>query len=169
MVVDLDSWVGTGTPINLGVAVGASPAFHQAVIFVYAGGFAGGSNAGNGSSFYLGRWFGATSTISDGATGGGWVRNSGGDLGTLAEGATGYFGFRLPSSGNVNDKVYGWIEATVTAGTLQISRWAYETAVNTAIMTPAASGSGGAVPGLGGLAALACGAAGMRRSRNRVA
>ncbi len=36
-------------------------------------------------------------------------------------------------------------------------------------MTPAASGSGGAVPGLGGLAALACGAAGMRRSRNRVA
>ncbi len=51
---------------------------------------------------------------------------------------------------------------------ITVSRWAYEGDVNTGINTPAASG-GGAVPGLGGLAALACGAAGMRRSRNRVA
>jgi hypothetical protein len=53
---------------------------------------------------------------------------------------------------------------------ITVSRWAYEGDVNTGISTPAASGGGGgAVPGLGGLAALACGAAGMRRSRNRVA
>jgi hypothetical protein len=47
-----------------------------------------------------------------------------------------------------------------------VSRWAYESDVNTGIT---AGASGGVVPGLGGLAALACGAAGMRRSRNRVA
>jgi hypothetical protein len=167
VIVDLVSPAGVGTPINLGEAVGRPPTAFMGVISSQGGGgFFGGAALSTGSSFFTGRWFGANSTISADATGGNWTAYTWGNLGTLSEGATGYLGFRLPDSGG---KVYGWIEATVNAGSLQISRWAYETAVNTAIMTPAASGSGGAVPGLGGLAALACGAAGMRRSRNRVA
>jgi hypothetical protein len=42
-------------------------------------------------------------------------------------------------------------------------------AERTTITLPSQGGGGGAVPGLGGIAALACGAAGVRRSRQRVA
>ncbi len=76
---------------------------------------------------------------------------------------TRYLGFRL----NVGaDYRFGWIEFVNAGGSITVSRWAYESDVNTGIT---AGASGGVVPGLGGLAALACGAAGMRRSRNRVA
>ncbi len=156
------------TFIDVSAAVGADVSYHVAVILQSGGGNigAGGSgSSGNGLSFITAKWFGTNSVISNGAAGGQWDR--GGWIGTLAEGATSYVGFRLPS-GSSSDKVYGWIELTQVEGTgLQISRWAYESDVNTVITTPAASSN--AVPGLGGLAALACGAAGMRRSRNRVA
>ena len=62
---------------------------------------------------------------------------------------------------------YGWIEYVNSGGSVTVSRWAYESNLNTAIRTPAASAP--AVPGLGGLAALAMGAAGVRRNRGRVA
>ena len=151
--------------INLGVAVGQSSAHHQAKVFGSITTVPAGSNADNGSAFFIGRWFGASSTISSLAAGGIWT--DGGPLGPLAEGATGYFGFRLPVPDS-SDKVYGWIEATVSGGTFEVSRWAYETVVNTSIVTPGASNSG-PVPGLGGLAALALGAGGVRSRRSRVA
>lgn len=50
---------------------------------------------------------------------------------------------------------------------LTIHQWAYN--IDAPITMPASGGGGGAVPGLGGLAALACGAAGVRRRRGRVA
>jgi hypothetical protein len=85
-----------------------------------------------------------------------------------AAGTTAYLGFRLTLGGGASR--FGWIEYVNDGSSVTVSRWAYEGDVNTGISTPAASGGGGgAVPGLGGLAALACGAAGMRRSRNRVA
>lgn len=77
-----------------------------------------------------------------------------------------YLGFRLTVGEGASR--YGWIEYVNSGGSITVSRWAYEGDLNTGISTPAASG-GGAVPGLGGLAALACGAAGVRRSRHRVA
>ena len=77
-----------------------------------------------------------------------------------------YLGFRLTVG--EGDSRYGWIEFVNTGGSITVSRWAYESALNTGISTPTA-GSNNAVPGLGGLAALACGAAGVRRNRNRVA
>ncbi len=49
---------------------------------------------------------------------------------------------------------------------LTIHQWAYN--LDSPITMPA-SNAGGAVPGLGGLAALACGAAGVRRRRQRAA
>ena len=67
------------------------------------------------------------------------------------------------------ETVYGW--AAVTLGSdgmsLSVDSWAFEDsgegilAGQTEDATP--------VPGIGGLAALACGAAGLRRKRNRVA
>jgi hypothetical protein len=91
-----------------------------------------------------------------------------GSLGQWANGAaekSGYIGFK---SGNR----YGWVEVTWDYsgignryGQLTIGDYAVGAAGQTVMagVTPAA------VPGLGGLAALACGAAGMRRSRMRSA
>lgn len=82
---------------------------------------------------------------------------------------TGHLGFSVLNS-VTGDTVNGFIEYTVTLGTgytsFTVSNWAYN--IDGAITMPA-NGGGGAVPGLGGLAALACGAAGVRRNRNRVA
>ena len=78
---------------------------------------------------------------------------------------TKYLGFRLTLAGG--DYRYGWVEYVNSGGSVTVSRWAYESSVNTAIVAGASSAP--TVPGLGGLAALACGAAGVRRNRNRVA
>lgn len=77
-----------------------------------------------------------------------------------------YLGFRL-AFGKYPSNLYGWIEYVNSGGSVTVSRWAYESTWDTGISTPAASTP--VVPGLGGLAALACGAAGVRRNRNRVA
>lgn len=67
--------------------------------------------------------------------------------------------------------VNAWAEYQLTKGEnsieLTIFSWAYN--VDSPITMPANQGGSTPVPGLGGLAALACGAAGMRRKRNRVA
>ena len=80
-------------------------------------------------------------------------------------GETGAFGIRFIDGG---DYYYGWVEVSEDAdGIITVERWALESTANTAASY--APGGGGAVPGLGGLAALAMGAGGVRRKRNRVA
>ena len=74
-------------------------------------------------------------------------------------GNTGYLGFRLTVG--EGDNIYGWIEYVNNGSSTTVSRWAYESTVNTGITTPSVS----AVPGGAGLAALALGAAGVRGRR----
>lgn len=170
VIVDLGSTVGSGVTIDLSAAVGGAPAgAYGGQIAGNGTNFTGGSDEFNGSNFYVNNstnpdgWFGASETVSANAVSGGWF--SGGNIGVLAMGDTGYFGFRLP---NVNAEAwtYGWIEAYNNQGTLEISRWGYESVTGMGAATPLQSQ---AVPGMGGLAALACGAAGLRRSRKRSA
>ncbi|MFB0986197.1 MAG: hypothetical protein QMB94_07835 [Phycisphaerales bacterium] len=164
VIVNLGSTVGSGVTIDLSAAVGGAPAGAYAGVISTAGGtnFVGGSSASNGSKFAVGAWFGASETVSANAVSGGWF--SGGNIGVLAMGDTGYFGFRLPRANST--WTYGWIEASNNQGTLKISRWGYESVIG---MGAATTGQSQAVPGMGGLAALACGEAGLRRSRKRSA
>ena len=84
-------------------------------------------------------------------------------IGVPGNGETKYLGFRLTVG--EGDSRYGWIEYVNNGTSTTVSRWAYESQLNTGITTPTAS----AVPGGAGLAALAFGAAGLRgrrRSRN---
>ena len=84
-----------------------------------------------------------------------------------------YIGLQLPAAGvdgfgGVFN--YGWLDITVGFNEddklfLTVNRWAYESDVETAASIP----GGSVVPGVGGLAALAFGAAGIRRRRERVA
>jgi hypothetical protein len=68
---------------------------------------------------------------------------------------------------NAGDLYYGWVEVTATVSGIVIDRWALQDSIGVgAVYTPAGST---AVPGLGGLAALAMGAGGIRRKRQRVA
>lgn len=82
---------------------------------------------------------------------------------------TGYLGFSIEDQTPGGDTYYGFLQYTftLTAGDaeLTIGQWAYN--VNSSITMPPNGAT--AVPGFGGLAALACGAAGVRRSRRRVA
>ena len=79
-------------------------------------------------------------------------------------GETGAFGIRFMSSPERYH--YGWVEVSMDANEIiTVERWALETDFNTtAEYSPAGSS---AVPGLGGLAALAIGAAGVRSRRQR--
>ena len=81
----------------------------------------------------------------------------------ISAGETGAFGIRFNDGG---DKYYGWVEVSMDANNfITVERWALETTANTAAeYSPAGST---AVPGLGGLAALAIGAAGVRSRRQR--
>lgn len=79
-----------------------------------------------------------------------------------------YIGFAVEAEGlnGVPAVNYGWLDLTVGLNEsnelfLTVNRWAYESDINEAARIP--------VPGLGGLAALAFGAAGIRRRRERVA
>lgn len=80
-------------------------------------------------------------------------------------GTTRYLGIRFDVGGG--DYHYGWVEMTRTGGELgyadlALNSWFVNGTVNE-------QAQAGIVPGLGGLAALACGAAGVRRRRDRVA
>ncbi len=83
----------------------------------------------------------------------------------LNSGETGAFGIRFQAGA---DYYYGWVEVSMDADEIiTVERWALEDTANTgAQYLPS---GGGAVPGLGGLAALAVGAGGVRRKRQRVA
>lgn len=89
----------------------------------------------------------------------------------VMEGRT-YLGFQVEAMGGVGDPVvnYGWLDLTIGrdetgALFLTINRWAYESDGNVAARIPGDN----PVPGVGGLVALAMGAAGVRRRRERVA
>ncbi len=90
----------------------------------------------------------------------------------VMEGQT-YIGLKLLATevdGLEHQYNYGWLDVTVGLNEedrffLTVNRWAYESEVETAAAIP----GGSVVPGVGGLAALAFGAAGIRRRRERVA
>ena len=79
-----------------------------------------------------------------------------------------FIGFRVVQDWDAEDLVfnYGWVDLSFDydAGTLTVHRWAYETDADTAASIP-----GSVVPGPTGILALALGAAGIRRRRERVA
>ena len=78
----------------------------------------------------------------------------------------GYVAFALGSGA---DRRFGWMHFTnITMDTLTLNGWAYNDVAGGAIMagqTEAAT----AIPGAGGLVALACGAVGLRRRRRKPA
>jgi len=111
---------------------------------------------GNGLMAFSGSWLGPGDR-------GGWQLSDG----TGADAVRGYLGFRLDAGNSAY--WYGWFDVELSRTgtdiastmTLTIHGWAYEYET-TAMSTP-----GGAVPGIGGLAALAMGAAGVRTRRKR--
>ena len=133
-------------------------------------------------------WSGGTQSkvISAGATGagltnsgwGGASNSTGGNtwanfnlLGTGDTGSNRYLGFFVQNT-NTTDYVAGWInfdfDRSAGQRSFTINSWNFDVGANASVTMPANSG-GGAVPGIGGLAGLAMGAAGMRRKRQRVA
>jgi hypothetical protein len=84
-------------------------------------------------------------------------------------GSTFFMGMRFGVGGG--DYHYGWVEVTrsnfLGFADLTLNSWYVNGTVNEGVV--AGQQGSNAVPGLGGLAALACGAAGVRRRRNRVA
>ena len=99
-----------------------------------------------------------------------WVSSANAD-GWLTDGRR-FLGFSV-KDGNLTRTVNGFVEYEIDwdGSTLQFTIWNWAYNIDAPITMPAnfQSGGGGAVPGLGGLAALACGAAGVRRRRQRVA
>ena len=91
------------------------------------------------------------------------------DSGNLALGSGEIVGFRFNDSG---DNYYGWIayDLSMSEGeyTFTVTGWAYNDVANEGIIAGQNQAAGSsAVPGLGGLAALAIGAAGVRSRRQR--
>jgi hypothetical protein len=136
-------------------------------------------------------WAGGTQSkeISDFATGvghtnsgygGSLVSTSGGsqfrsfnELGTGETGSDRYLGFFVQNE-LTSDYVAGWInfdfERALGIRSFTINAWAFNVGdSDTSITMPANGGAAAPVPGIGGLAALAMGAAGVRRKRQRVA
>ncbi len=87
--------------------------------------------------------------------------------GILAAGQRGFLALSWDLDGKA---VFGWADISLSADGLSLTLhgWAFEDS-GEAIIAGQTEGGGTPVPGLGGLAALACGAAGMRRKRGRVA
>ena len=87
--------------------------------------------------------------------------------GAMTPGERGFLaiGFQLDG-----ETVFGWADISLSTDglSLTVHGWAFEDS-GEAILAGQTEGGGTPVPGLGGLAALACGAAGMRRKRDRVA
>jgi hypothetical protein len=127
-------------------------------------------------------WSGGTQSkvISSGATGAGVTNNGYGGsqmgnfnlLGTGDTGSNRYLGFFVQHTPSSN-YVAGWINFDFNRSSGQrsftINSYSVDVAGSGASITMPANSGGGAVPGIGGLAGLAMGAAGMRRKRQRVA
>ena len=105
---------------------------------------------------------------------GGWG-NSTSMVGTGQSGS-GYLGFAVQNT-NTSTYVAGWVNFTydrslgngVNGNFFTINSWAFNTGDVTTSITMPGTAASGAVPGVGGLAGLAMGAAGLRRKRQRVA
>ena len=122
-------------------------------------------------------------TISFNATGfdqsnrgfGGWKNNSSSMVGTGPSGS-GYLGFAVENE-DTDVYVAGWVNFTydrslgsgANGNFFTINSWAFNTGDVTTSITMPGTAASGAVPGVGGLAGLAMGAAGLRRKRQRVA
>ena len=134
-------------------------------------------------------WSGSTQSkvISGSATGVGHTNSGygGSQVGNFNELGTGsshhsdltgwtprYLGFFVQNE-LTSDYVAGWInfgfDRTAGERAFTIYDWAYNVGDSDTSITMPANGGAAAVPGIGGLAALAMGAAGMRRKRQRVA
>ena len=109
---------------------------------------------------------------------GGWKiagANSTSMVGTGPSGS-GYLGFAVENE-NTDVYVAGWVNFTydrslgrgANGNFFTINSWAFNTGDVTTSITMPGTAASGAVPGIGGLAGLAMGAAGLRRKRQRVA
>ena len=87
--------------------------------------------------------------------------------GLISRGERGFLGMSFDLDG---ETVFGWADISLSDDGLSLTLhgWAFEDS-GAAILAGQTGDSSTPVPGLGGLAALACGAAGMRRRRDRVA
>ena len=89
---------------------------------------------------------------------------------------SGYLGFAVENT-NTGTYVAGWVNFTydrslgngANGNFFTINSWAFNTGDVTTSITMPGTAASGAVPGIGGLAGLAMGAAGLRRKRQRVA
>ncbi len=149
------SWSGAGFAV---VSFWADGADGAAADLAFAGvsagesigaGFSGGSNL-----YYYMRFASGQMSIQYGA---------------LEFGAGELVGFSVSSSG---DTYYGWIEYDLSMSegsfTFTVNSWAYNDVAGQGIIAGQNQAAGSsAVPGLGGLAALAIGAAGVRTRRQR--
>ena len=111
--------------------------------------------------------------------GGGWA-NFGNDTQTSMAGTatsgSGYLGFAVQNT-NTSTYVAGWVNFTydrslgngANGDFFTINSWNFNTGDVTTSITMPGTAASGAVPGVGGLAGLAMGAAGLRRKRQRVA
>ena len=127
-------------------------------------------------------WSGGTQSkvISSSATGAGLTNAGYGGsqinnfnlLGTGDTGSNRYLGFFVQNTATA-DYVAGWINFDFNRSSGQrsftINSYSVDVAGSGATITMPANGGAAAVPGIGGLAGLAMGAAGLRRKRQRVA
>ena len=122
-------------------------------------------------------WSAAGMDKSDGAYGG---RSNFGSpsatfmMGTGVSGAGAYMGFAV-EKWNTGTYVAGWVKMAfdysggMSSAFVTIQDWDFNTGDVTTSITMPGTAASGAVPGVGGLAGLAMGAAGLRRKRQRVA
>ena len=108
-------------------------------------------SSGNGGSAWIDTWSSSRSS----------------STGAISPGQRGFLALGFELDG---ETVLGWADISLSTDglSLTVHGWAYEDS-GEAIVAGQTEGGDNAVPGLGGLAALACGAAGMRRRRDRVA
>ena len=98
-----------------------------------------------------------------------WSSSSSTSSGAMALGERAFLGMEFEN--NSGDTVYGWAEIGLSADGFSfiVHSWAYDDTGGMILAGQTEASTSTPVPGLGGLAALAGGAAGMRRKRNRVA
>ena len=96
-----------------------------------------------------------------------WLTSNSSSNGAMSPGQRGFLALGFELDG---ETVFGWADISLSTDglSLTVHGWAFEDS-GEAIVAGQTEGGDNAVPGLGGLAALACGAAGMRRRRDRVA
>ena len=192
--ISAEATAGGGFPITV-FANAASPQSNQSVFAAGGIGFNVFAFFSNNNSASMGLsiddrqdagqmqfWSGGTQSkvISSGATGAGLTNNGYGGsqvnnfnlLGTGDTGSNRYLGFFVQHTPSSN-YVAGWINFDFDRSnglrSFTINSYSVDVAGSGATITMPANSGGGAVPGIGGLAGLAMGAAGLRRKRQRVA